>query len=85
MNTVRRPRILVPVLSAVVSMVAIGCGVPTTSSSRPIDPNAIPGQFTETTAATTTTSSSTTTVVEPPPSTTTTTLPVESTTTTVVW
>lgn len=77
MNTVRRPRILVAVLSAVVSLVAIGCGVPTTSSSRPIDPNAIPGQFTETTAATTTTSSTTTTVVEPPPSTTTTTLPVE--------
>lgn len=65
------------ILGLLVALVAFGCGVPTTSSSRPIDPAAIPGQFTATTAAPTTTTSSSTTVVEPPPSTTTTTLPVE--------
>lgn len=58
-------------------LLVVGCGVPTTSSSRPIDPGAIPEQFTATTLPPTTSTSTTTTVVEPPPSTTTTTLPVE--------
>ena len=64
-------------IGALVVLVTLGCGVPTTSPSRPIDPAAIPEQFTATTAAPTTTTTTTTTVVEPPPSTTTTTLPVE--------
>lgn len=54
------------------------CGVPTSSPSRPIDPDAIPEQFTATTAPPTTLPPSTSTSLVPPPSTTTTTsLPVE--------
>lgn len=53
------------------------CGVPTSSPSRPIDPDAIPEQFTATTVPPTTTSTTTSTTVVPPPSTTTTSLPVE--------
>ena len=61
-----------------VSALVIGaCGVPTSSPSRPIDPDAIPEQFTATTVLPTTSSPSTTTTVVPPPSTTTTNLPVE--------
>ena len=58
-------------------LVLSACGVPTSSPSRPVDPDAIPELFTATTVAPTTTSSSTTTTVVPPPSTTTTNLPVE--------
>ena len=72
----------VGVLGIVALVVVIGslttaCGVPTSSPSRPVDPAAIPEQFTATTLPPTTSTSTTTTVVEPPPSTTTTTLPVE--------
>lgn len=72
----------VGVLGIVALVVVIGslttaCGVPTSSPSRPVDPAAIPEQFTATTVPPTTSTSTTTTVVEPPPSTTTTTLPVE--------
>lgn len=65
--------------STLVSVLVVlsACGVPTSSSSRPVDPDAIPEQFTATTVLPTTTSSSTTTTVVPPPSTTTTNLPVE--------
>ena len=58
-------------------LVLSACGVPTSSPSRPIDPDAIPEQFTATTVPPTTTSSTTTTTVVPPPSTTTTDLAVE--------
>ena len=65
--------------STLVSVLVVlsACGVPTSSSSRPVDPDAIPEQFTATTVPPTTTSTSTTTTVVPPPSTTTTNLPVE--------
>lgn len=53
------------------------CGVPTSSSSRPIDADEIPAQFAATTIPSTTSTSTSTSVVEPPPSTTTTNLPVE--------
>lgn len=59
-------------------LVLSACGVPTSSPSRPVDPDAIPEQFTATTFPPTTTSSTTTTTVVPPPSTTTTDLAVES-------
>ena len=62
---------------ASVLVVLSACGVPTSSPSRPIDPDAIPEQFTATTVPPTTTSPPTTTTVVPPPSTTTTNLPVE--------
>lgn len=66
------------VLGVVVGALTVACGVPTSSSSRPVDPAAIPEQFTATTVPPTTSTSTTTTMVEPPPSTTTTTtLPVE--------
>lgn len=58
-------------------LVLSACGVPTSSPSRPIDPDAIPEQFTATTVPPTTTSTTTTTTVVPPPSTTTTDLAVE--------
>lgn len=78
----RQHRSRVGILGVVALVVVIGslttaCGVPTSSSSRPVDPAAIPEQFTATTVPPTTSTSTTTTVVEPPPSTTTTTLPVE--------
>ena len=58
-------------------LVLPACGVPTSSPSRPIDPDAIPEQFTATTVPPTTTSTTTTTTVVPPPSTTSTDLAVE--------
>ena len=70
-------RLSINLAAVVAASVIVGCGVPTTSPSRPIDPGAIPEQFTATTIAPTTSTSTTTTMVEPPPSTTTTTLPVE--------
>lgn len=66
--------------STAVGLVAISltaCGVPTSSSSRPIDADKIPAQFAATTVPSSTSTSTSTTVVEPPPSTTTTNLPVE--------
>ena len=73
---VRAVRLMGSVLVAAL-LVLSACGVPTSSPSRPIDPDAIPEQFTATTVPPTTTSTSTTTTVVPPPSTTTTNLPVE--------
>lgn len=72
-----RRRLVSRLFGPLIVMSLTACGVPTVSPSRPIDPDAIPEQFTATTLPPTTTSSSTTTTVVPPPSTTTTSLPVE--------
>ncbi len=66
------------VFIAISTVTMIACGVPTSSSSRPVDPNDVPAQFTATTVPPTTTSTTSTTLVVAPPSTTTTSLPVET-------
>lgn len=70
-------RIRPVLLGFVAATLMVACGVPTSSPSRPVDPDAIPEQFTATTIPPTTTTSTTTTTIVPPPSTTTTVLPVE--------
>lgn len=69
-----RSRLLVVSLGALLAIA--GCGVPTSSNSRAVDPDNVPAQFSATTVPPTT-STTTTTIVITPPSTTTTSLPVE--------